>query len=65
MHLTILDTAGLQVDTSRAGDTEWCDRYKLFGSSRSSDSEFAHGVQRPRMEKILGVRRAHKRPQRC
>lgn len=65
MHLTVVGIAGLQVGTSRVGDTEWCDRYELSGSSCSRDTERAHGTQRPRMEEILSVRRAYKGPQRC
>lgn len=44
MHLTIVGIAGLSMGTSRAGDTEWCDRHELPGSSCSGDTERAHRI---------------------
>lgn len=64
MHLVIVDPAGLQVDTGRAGNSERCDCPQLSGSSRGRDTECAHMAWRSRVEKIPRLCGAYKRPKR-
>ena len=64
MHLAILDSFGVQMGTSCAGHAKWGDCCQLSGSARGYDAERAYRSQRPWMEEILGICRAHQGPER-